>query len=420
MPARQLPSLMTGCGGINANHRAMKVDTNTPKSQTPTTTDNANGGRRFAGAEFVKLEDHALDIEDGSAKVLAGALRRRCRIPSIHSEEAGTSTPASEDTQMHSSGASHKRVQISTEVETVEAVTRTPLQADRKRCFAAGPLDITINFESPTTTRTISVAESPASSAPTSGPFLLPGIATRKVRMAFPSEEEDSDHSLSSPQVGEKHGGGLMLATPSSCKSAAYRCALTPRTPDPARDGFRSIGADLDLVFFDFDGTLTATPGMNTKQHSEKGRELKERAEMLRPRLESMIEHGLLLGIMSKSTESTIRDALDYAGLTDLFKGPILGKALDFEGKAGIIAKMYEKGQITLGPGGLSRVLLIDDDVRDLDRCREFGIQTFAAPEDGGLLDCDFDEILACLNIPSPVGRGHSLSPHFLGETDED
>jgi len=177
---------------------------------------------------------------------------------------------------------------------------------------------------------------------------------------------------------------------------------MTPTTPDPARDGFKFIDDELDVVFFDFDGTLTETPGEAATQRWEKKAELKKRASMLRPRLQGLRDAGLLLGIISKSTEQTIRESLEAAGLADLFEAPVVGKAVGFEGKAGFIVDMHRSGRIALGPEGLARVLLIDDDVRELDRARERGVQTFAAPPEGGLQECDFDEMFVCLSLPSP------------------
>lgn len=40
-----------------------------------------------------------------------------------------------------------------------------------------------------------------------------------------------------------------------------------------------------------------------------------------------------------------------------------------------------------------SRILLVDDDLLELERAKTRGIQVYAAPEDGGLQDEDFDAI---------------------------
>jgi len=304
------------------------------------------------------------------------------------------------------------------------SLAQTPQQASRKCGFlglsllAASSAPVSLGSRSPgASTAAIDAAAAQREGEDAkggSGPFLLPGVATRKVRMALPvvdgpspsteTEAAGSSSATATGPGGRRFAGLQSLATPSSTRSAAaYRYVLTPTTPDLHRDGFRLVDDELDIVFFDFDGTLTATPGESATQHGRKKAELKERADMLRPRLQGMIDAGLLLGIMSKSTENTIREALEFAELTDLFQGPIVGKALDFEGKAGIIAKMHQSGKLSLGEEGLSRVLLVDDDVRELDRCRDHGIQTFAAPEDGGLLDSDFDEIFVFLSLPSPA-----------------
>jgi len=56
-----------------------------------------------------------------------------------------------------------------------------------------------------------------------------------------------------------------------------------------------------------------------------------------------------------------------------------------------------------LGEEGLEQILLIDDDVRELDSARDKGIQTFPAPEEGGLHAEDFREIFECLGIDGPM-----------------
>lgn len=49
-------------------------------------------------------------------------------------------------------------------------------------------------------------------------------------------------------------------------------------------------------------------------------------------------------GIVSKSTEKTIRSAVVEAGLSELVNGPVVGKALGLEGKAGIIEERRRAG----------------------------------------------------------------------------
>lgn len=221
--------------------------------------------------------------------------------------------------------------------------------------------------------------------------------------MSLPPTEESSPPPQSTPQ-GARRFQSLKLATPSSCTSVAYRNALTPTTPDPARAGFRLVSEETHVIFFDFDGTLTETPGDAATLRWEKKAQLKERAEMLAPRLRCLRDASITLGIISKSTENTIQEALQDSELDQFFDGPVLGKAIGFEGKAGFIRDLFESGDLGLDPeaNGLQCVLLIDDDVRELERARERGIQTFAAPQQGGLQESDFDEIFTSLGLASP------------------
>eukprot|EP00435_Cladocopium_sp_Y103_P053442 s312_g17.t1 len=77
-----------------------------------------------------------------------------------------------------------------------------------------------------------------------------------------------------------------------------------PESPSPFRDDFRALpAAGVAVIFFDFDGTLTATPGDRAARRT-KQLELCERAAMLGPRLKSLRADGASLGIISKSTET--------------------------------------------------------------------------------------------------------------------
>jgi len=223
--------------------------------------------------------------------------------------------------------------------------------------------------------------------------FLLPGIAARRQRR-LPSGflELASSPVATCPEVRRKPRC-LTLKTPSSCASASCKAERTPCTPDPMRSDLRAIVGDVGAVLFDFDGTLTALPGGAGRPRRRQA-ELRERAPMLEPRLRALRDAGVVLGIVSKSSEFTIRCALSEAGLLELFDGPIVAKAVGFEGKAGFIEELVRTGSLShLGPDGLPRVLLVDDDVRELERARVKGIQTYAAPADGGLQEEDFDEI---------------------------
>jgi len=185
---------------------------------------------------------------------------------------------------------------------------------------------------------------------------------------------------------------------------------LTSTTPRDNLNDFKQLTGGVSIIFFDFDGTLTATPGDRAARRY-KQKELCERAPMLEPRLRALRAAGVNLGIISKSTEGTIRDSLAAAGLEKLFDAPVLGKAVGFEGKVGFIDDMARDGALrilntrSVGPeqrlqAAAHRVLLVDDDVRELERARERGLQVYAAPPDGGLQDRDFEVILAAVRLP--------------------
>jgi len=185
---------------------------------------------------------------------------------------------------------------------------------------------------------------------------------------------------------------------------------LTPRTPEPVREDLKSLVGDVAVIFFDFDGTLTATPGTLAKRQSQKVAELTERASFLSPRLAALRNAGILLGIISKSTAFTIQDALQAAGLSEYFTGPIVGQAVGLEGKAGFIEQLALTGSLPPLPSELAsvcRVLLVDDDVLELDMARDMGVQTFPAPAAGGLQDEHFEEIFTRLDVQC---AGHPVS----------
>lgn len=193
-------------------------------------------------------------------------------------------------------------------------------------------------------------------------------------------------------------GMALTLKSPSSCASNAYRLALTPRTPDPHRCDLNIVKGDVYAILFDFDGTLTRSAGSSAQRCRRQAEaELCERASLLAPHLQALRDAGITLGIVSKSTAMTISYALEAAGLAGFFDGPIVGTAVGFEGKAGFIEELVTSG--TLPHVGVDHVLLVDDDVRELERCRVRGIQTYAAPEEGGLQQDDFDDIFRCLGM---------------------
>jgi len=209
---------------------------------------------------------------------------------------------------------------------------------------------------------------------------------------------------------GTSHGGrpNLFLnfsGTLSSLNTSRSDFVLSkPGTPLPERNNFRTITGKVDVIIFDFDGTLTATPG-DRQVRKEKRVEIEQRAPLLKPALSALREAGALLGILSKSTEVTIRDALAAGGLTSFFDAPIIGKAVGFEGKAGYIRDLAQQGSLRRPgdrrPGPVAhRILLVDDDVLELERARAAGLQTYAAPTDGGLQEEDFGVILESLKLP--------------------
>lgn len=208
----------------------------------------------------------------------------------------------------------------------------------------------------------------------------------------------------------------LSLNTPSS-RGSNVRPWLSPRTPDPSRFDLKLLTGPVAAILFDFDGTLTATPGDaignaggRWGQRGSREVELCTRAPLLAPRLRALREAGIILGIISKSSEATIRLALQSAGLTDNFQGPILGNAVGFEGKAGFITELVASGDFQhLADCG--EVLLVDDDVRELDRAHSCGIQTYPAPAQGGLQECDFVELFESLGLEAESFPKAGLTP---------
>lgn len=194
-----------------------------------------------------------------------------------------------------------------------------------------------------------------------------------------------------------------------------------PDSPGPSRDEFHHPQGGAVVVFFDFDGTLTSTPGDRAARRTKR-EELVERAPMLERRLRAMRAEGASLGIISKSSESTIRGALEASGLGKYFDAPLVAKAVGFEGKAGFIEELAQKGCLPrLGSArghtvAFHRILLVDDDVLELERARSHGMQCYSAPAEGGLQDEDFDIIIEALRMPRPKSHPQQLcsSPKHL------
>ncbi|CAK0878805.1 unnamed protein product [Prorocentrum cordatum] len=135
---------------------------------------------------------------------------------------------------------------------------------------------------------------------------------------------------------------GLRIATPSSSPPASPRGAEGCGTPQPQRSDFRVLAPDADVgaVLFDFDGTLTSVPGMASRR-TRRQLDLRQRAPLLEPRLRALRDAGLSLGIISKSSEATIRTSLVEAGLCEFFDGPLVANAVGFDGKAGFIEESW-------------------------------------------------------------------------------
>jgi len=209
--------------------------------------------------------------------------------------------------------------------------------------------------------------------------------------------------------------GSAAFATLSAGASqACQQLGIASGSPDVRRSDQRRITGNVAAVLFDFDGTLTATPG-DRAQRKLKIAELKERAPMLKPWLQRLRDANISLGIISKSSEDTILSALRAAKIRDLFDGPVLAKAVGLEGKAGFIEDLCMQGGLSfLGQEGMCRVLLVDDDVHELVRCQERKIQTYPAPQTGGLLDDDFYQIFEGLGLEQPPRPPESLEIHRL------
>jgi len=161
------------------------------------------------------------------------------------------------------------------------------------------------------------------------------------------------------------------------------------------------VEGGVGLLLFDFDGTLTSVPGEKAKRGQKKA-DLEQRARLLERYLEAFQSAGIVLGIITKSQEGTVRGALAEAGLQRYFEGPVIGNAIGFEGKAGFIEELLQAvdfPHVQRGEAGLSQVLLVDDDVRELRRAQAKGIQTFPAPQVGGLQEDDLAELVTALGL---------------------
>lgn len=219
------------------------------------------------------------------------------------------------------------------------------------------------------------------------------------------------ERSTTSEREGDVPSGarGLTIATPTSTVSLPFSC-LASFTPQPSRDSLNLIAGNVVAIFFDFDGTLTALPGERAPRR-HKQEDLHNRAALLKPRLCTLREAGIRLFIISKSSEHTISTALDGAGLRELFDDPLFPGAVGFEGKAGLISDFVREGGLgDLSENLLHHVMLVDDDIRELERARACGLQTYPAPAEGGLQNSDFDVIFSILGLQTPEDLCGSLA----------
>lgn len=171
-----------------------------------------------------------------------------------------------------------------------------------------------------------------------------------------------------------------------------------------------NITSGVCTIFFDFDGTLTSTPGDRAMRRNKAG-DLLARVPMLEARLRQLRKAGFMLGIISKSSESTIVGTLEKADLASAFDGPIVANAVGLEGKAGFIRELCAEGGALKHLEGSWNILLIDDDLSELELAHDAGIQTYSAPEDGGLQEGDFDRIIQAL------GADKQRTPHDTAES---
>jgi len=227
--------------------------------------------------------------------------------------------------------------------------------------------------------------ETPSTVAPNS-----PGSA-RSGFLGLGSYFEDSPRDAGDEERsrGRKLCWGLSLDSPSSCGSASFEQNFPCVTPSSQYSKLERITGDVGIIFFDFDGTLTSIPGEAARGVC-KQEDLLRRAPMLEPHLQSFGAAGIVLGIISKSTSTTIQSALQAAGLLKFFDGPVIAKATGFEGKAGFIKDVVNKGTFRhLGVESLDRILLVDDDTFELERACEDGIQTYPVSGKRGLQNSD-------------------------------
>lgn len=194
-------------------------------------------------------------------------------------------------------------------------------------------------------------------------------------------------------------GWGLSLDSPTSCFGEAFEPEWFVDSLELQHGDFECISGKVSVILFDFDGTLTSVPGEKALGVCKQD-DLLKRSTMLAPRLRALRVAGLSLGIISKSTSTTIQSALHAAGLADFFDGPIVAKAVGLKGKAGFIQELVRTGPLShLGADGVRQVLLVDDDLSELEQALAEGIQTYPVSRKGGLQEEDFNAIWEAIGL---------------------
>lgn len=145
------------------------------------------------------------------------------------------------------------------------------------------------------------------------------------------------------------------------------------------------------IIFFDFDGTLTNTPG---GEGANPLRELKERTPLLTKYLTLLGEAGILVGILSKRRTDDLRSYLATTKLTRFFTTTVEVPTSSLGGKVSEIQKELE-GKYLVD----ENAALVDADYDELKLARGAGVHTYPAPKQGGLTESDFEAIMHMIGV---------------------
>lgn len=214
------------------------------------------------------------------------------------------------------------------------------------------------------------------------------------------SFETPSTVAPDSPTIAESDGiclvsgsrrvsWGLSLDSPTSCNDTSLEFRSLAETIEIKSSSVKCMHGDVNVILFDFDGTLTSVPGEESRGLCKQS-DLLNRSSMLAPHLQALRHTGINLGIISKSNSATIQSAIQAAGLAHYFNGPMLAKVGGLGGKARAISELVRTGALDhFGVGGIRQVLLVDDDFFELEQALAEGVQSYPVPR-GGLRDEDF------------------------------